>query len=361
MRITVSVVAFAFIVVSSSISAQPATPFEMRIVLFTPADVEPPEDVEERIAQVVEYTRRFYTEGMKQQGYEPATPLRVPLDENGRPVVLYVKGEHDQASGKYNQLGYGEEVRQAAAKKYGVPLANQVWWVFSYPGPPNRAYRGGGNALAGGYSSANFKVIEGDIHPDDNLSEGVAQEFLLKATIHELGHALGLPHIGPLQKDKAGNSLMGPVTKAYASRYPGDSRVYLTKTSAAMLYKHPLFNPPAKERPTMPSVTIAELQIEPDAQNRTLKVTGRLESDQTAHSVIIADEPRGMRGGYWRKSYTERLNDDGSFEVLIDEMTQPVGQLKIVFVFENGAIKGEANRLGLEGGIVKPYSMEKTN
>ena len=52
---------------------------------------------------------------------------------------------------------------------------------------------------------------------------------------HELGHAFGLPHIGPLQNDKLGNSLMGPVNMVYSRRKgPDDRRVYLSQASAAM-------------------------------------------------------------------------------------------------------------------------------
>lgn len=73
-----------------------------------------------------------------------------------------------------------------------------------------------------------------------------------KASIHELGHAFGLPHIGPLQADDLGNSLMGPVIRAYRSRHPNEQRVYLTRASGAMLWKHPLFSGTTKDRDITP-------------------------------------------------------------------------------------------------------------
>ena len=78
-------------------------------------------------------------------------------------------------------------------------------------------------------------VIPADAPPTEN------HEMAIKGTIHEFGHALGLPHIGPRPGVKLGNTLMGPTNRVFCSRTgPDDPRVYLSEASAAALWKHPV-------------------------------------------------------------------------------------------------------------------------
>ena len=69
-----------------------------RVVFFSPADVEPPDGVKERIKEYVDYSQMFFSKWMKHWGYECKGPLAVNRDEDGYPEVLYVKGRHTEAS-----------------------------------------------------------------------------------------------------------------------------------------------------------------------------------------------------------------------------------------------------------------------
>ena len=75
---------------------------------------------------------------------------------------------------------------------------------------PFSDWRGVGCARDGGSAIVNYDTIPGEIRPDLGLEEGFNSEYFLKATIHELGHALGLSHLGPDLSLGLGNSLMGP-------------------------------------------------------------------------------------------------------------------------------------------------------
>ena len=214
----------------------------LRIVLFTPSDVAPPDGVEERVTQMANYVEDFFGRWMKHWGYEPERPLALDRGTNGVPEILYVRGKHTEASGKYRRPDFQPEVIQTACHQYGIRQLGQVWWILMYKGPQNNWGRGGGEALRGGAATARFYTEPGEIKVGVDMADGFHREIMLKGAIHELGHALGLPHIGPKDSDKLGNSLMGPVNKVYSSRKdPKDRRVYLSQASAAMLWKHPLF------------------------------------------------------------------------------------------------------------------------
>ncbi len=68
-----------------------------------PSDVAPPEGVEERVIQMADYVEDFFGHWMKHWGYEPERPLALDRGTNGVPEILYVRGKHTEASGKYRR------------------------------------------------------------------------------------------------------------------------------------------------------------------------------------------------------------------------------------------------------------------
>ena len=327
----------------------------LRVVFFTPSDVDPPQGVRERLKEHVDYAQFFYGKWMKHWGYESQQPLRVNQDKNGLPEVLFVRGRHAEASGRYRQLGFEGEVVESACRSFDIDPAGQVWWIFIYKGPERRGFRGGGNASRGGRSTSIFDPdAVGTLRIDDELgSDGIRMNS--KASVHELGHALGLPHIGPLQNDKLGNSLMGPIVRAYRQHYPTESRVYLTKASAAMLWKHPLFSGTNEDRQIKPKLEIKDFKVTHDKERDTMVVRGKIVSDRAAHSVIVANESSSLRSDYWRQCFAERIVDDGTFEIAVNELDESDGQLRVVCCFNNGAVVGENGGLGLQAGFAKQY------
>jgi hypothetical protein len=329
----------------------------MRIVFFTPKDVDPPEGTGERMKQIADYTQAFFSTWMKHWGYPPAQPLAIPRDKDGVPKILFFKGEHTQASGKYSKLGFQRQVAQQALEKYGIPNRGQVWWMFMHKAVETNWGRGGGDVRRGGGSTARYYTDAGQIKATDQLGGGFLKQICLKGAVHEFGHALGLPHIGPKDRDKLGNSLMGPVNKAYAARKDDkEQRVYLSHAAAAMLWKHPLFTGTTKDRNLVPTVKLLDFKAPFDRKAHRFNITGKLKSDYGAHSVIVADVPkRSHPGGYWQKMFVGRIAKDGTFSVSINELRATDGELRIFFCFNNGAIGGAGFRPGRGGEFVKPY------
>lgn len=150
-------------------------------------------------------------------------------------------------------------------------------------------------------------------------------------------------------------ALMGPVNKAYEARKgPKDRRAYLSEASAAMLWKHPLFTGSTKDRDRTLNVKLLKFDADQKDDGR-IEITGKMQSDYPAHSVIVANVPAAQRTSYWTKTFVAKVAKDGSFRILLDELGRTDGSLKTVFCFDNGAIAGQGDRLGLNSGFVKPY------
>jgi hypothetical protein len=169
----------------------------------------------------------------------------------------------------------------------------------------------------------------------------VHDAFTLKGCIHELGHALGLPHIVPRFKERLGNTLMGPNWAEYG-RAAGtkEARAYLSAAGAAMLWKHFVFSGTAEHRGVLPSVRVQGYRARYDRARGEIEVTGKLVSDGTAHSVVLTDDAPNQED-YWRKAYVARLGSDGRFTIRVNEPSRSKGTFRLLFCFENGALTGD--------------------
>lgn len=220
---------------------------------------------------------------------------------------------------------------------------------------------GGGNIRRGGWSWAGFYgQPPGPVQPGAELGAGIMRDLKLKGGIHELGHAFGLPHIGPRPEEKLGNSLMGPTHFNYARRMknPKDQRrIHLSEAAAAILHRHPLFSGDWKERDRLPKMRLAQFSaVKP--RNQAIRVSGRLITDLPAHSVIICNYTADTVGPYWQRMYVGKVANDGSFKLDVFGTNRArSGKLMIMFCFNNGAYTANGKGLGFSTAIVRPYTI----
>jgi hypothetical protein len=166
--------------------------------------------------------------------------------------------------------------------------------------------------------------------------------YYLKATIHELGHSLGLSHLGPDSSLKLGNSLMGPNVNGYVERkQPNADQVYLDEASAAILWKHPVYSGTAKDRQRQPSVKLIEFRPTFSRSSNRITLAGKLVSDMPAHSVIVIDDLGNPGDEYWFVSHAARIGPDGAFRVNIEHPARAEGHFRILFCFDNGIVTGD--------------------
>jgi hypothetical protein len=329
----------------------------LRMVLFTPRDVTPPGNAVERLTQVARYTEAFFSGWMTRWGYEPGREHIFQWQADGNVEVLFAKG--DRRASQYTDGSFRPQMVQQLVREHSIAQNENIWWIWVYVGdPPARFefFRGSGNSKQGGWAVMNYDSSPGTIDPDVDLAAGFHRDFMLKGCIHELGHGFGLPHWGPRLKQDLGNTLMGPVTRIWEDHMgPDDRRGYLCAGSAAMLWKHPLFSGKTKDRGRMPNVTLSDYQARHDRRRQVVNVQGRVTSDVPAHSVIVVDDMDNKPGEYWRRAYVSRLEEDGTFDVVVDELVPGGGKQLVIFCFENGIVTGDGKTHGLPGAIEKPY------
>jgi hypothetical protein len=175
-----------------------------------------------------------------------------------------------------------------------------------------------------------------------------------------LGHGFQLPHIGPMQRDNAGNTLMGPTHANFRRVVPaGEERVYLSQAEAALLSLHPAFRGVPDDRRQLPKPEVLNLQYLANPRARTITVSGRVRAAQRAAYVLVADESDARPGEYWTKTYASPVESDGTFKAVVSEPAESNGTLKTWFAFENGAQTGDGKQRGRESGIAKEYTYSK--
>ena len=224
--------------------------------------------------------------------------------------------------------------------------------------PPEAVQRLGGIGCSrdGGTSIVNYDTLAGEIRPDLDPFEGFNGDYFLKGTIHELGHAFGLPHIGPDPALGLGNSLMGANNDVYAERkYPKPDRCYLTEASAAMLWKHPAFSGSARDRQRQPAVKLVDYRPTYVKSSDRITIAGRLVADAPAHSVVVLDDLGKPEDNYWYRSHVARIDPDGRFRIAVDGPARTGGHFLIMFCFDNGMTTGDGVVHGDRGAIRKAY------
>jgi hypothetical protein len=336
-------------------------PPTIRIVLLTAADRKPPAGASHRLTQIADAAERFFLGEMRRWRYPPAASRLFRRDAGGAVEVIPVKGDFPAADLSRARREYAAMAIRKAEQQARIGGDGHIWWIFYYIGDrPERfsGWEGSGDARGGGWALVNYGTIPGEIRPDLGPAQGFNADYFLKGTLHELGHALGLPHIGPDPSLRMGNSLMGANMDAYLERkQPDPDRVYLTEASAAMLWKHPVFSGTAKDRQRQPGVKLVEYRPTYSRASDRFTLAGKVVSEMHAHSVVVLDDLGRPDDQYWNRSHVGRVGDDGTFRVAIDRPARADGHFRIAFCFDNGAVTGDAAGVlfGDGGEIRKSY------
>lgn len=335
-------------------------PMKIRIIILNPRGREIPSHASRSINEIAAYAHDFYIKGMKMQGYPAKNKDIFELNSKGK-VKIYIA---NSPSSMYeivdikNKHAYDHIVGEKPA------FENSVWWVFSNINDEVKyGFSGGGSAVLG-TSIANLPQKYQKITPDMDLgSSGYFTENKMKAVVHELGHALQLPHNGPipasLGKDPKGNTLMGPIIKSFKKRYDAnEDRVYLSKLSAAMLWKHPVFNNTYYTAYDDTSFEIADIKMDYNEEKNFTKIIGKINTSLPYHSVVLIDvqerKPRPsskkkstnvkkISPSYQDRGYVAALDKNGNFEFSVDKMISQKGSFIIVVCFNNGLITSKIN------------------
>jgi hypothetical protein len=325
-------------------SFEPPLP-TIRIILFTAADRTPPASASHRLTQIADAAEGFLFSEMKRWKYPPAVSRLFQRNSDGTVEVTHVKGDRPAADPFYAKAECDAEAREKAKQQLRIEGEGHIWWTFVYVGDrPQRfgEWQGTGCSRDGGSAVVNYDTIPGEIRPDLGLEMGFNSAYFLKATIHELGHAFGLSHLGPDISLNLGNSLMGPNASVYVERkHSNADQVYLNEASAAILWKHPIFSGTAKDRQRQPSVKLVDYRPAFVRSSNRITLAGKLVSDLPAHSIVVIDDRGNPGDEYWLLSHVGRIGPDGTFRVAIDQPARANSHFRILFCFDNGIVTGD--------------------
>jgi hypothetical protein len=343
-------------------SFEPPPP-QVRIILFTASDKTPPAEAPARLTKIADAAERFFFAEMKRWKYPPAVSRIFKRNPDGTVEITYVKGDRLSSDSYYDTSDCDQEALQKAKRQLRIEGDGHIWWTFVYVGDrPKRFFdwRGFGSSRDGGSAVVNYDTIPGEIRPDLGLEVGFNCEYFLKGTVHELGHALGLSHMGPDLSLNLGNSLMGANHSVYVERkHPNADKVYMDEASAAILWKHPVFSGTAKDRQRQPSVKLVDYKPAYSRASNRITLAGKLVSDMHAHSVFVIDDQSGDE--YWQISHVARIAPDGTFRIAIDNPPRADGHFRILFCFDNGMVTGDGAGVVFSdrGELKKPYRFNK--
>ncbi|QEF97263.1 hypothetical protein Mal15_13020 [Stieleria maiorica] len=333
---------------------------EAQIVLFTPSDIQPPRsDYRKRLDQFGRYAEQFFHDGLTDWGYTPARKEIFTRGDDGKISVIHVKGDLPAAGGAYKKQWISRQVHDKLKSEHGIKIAGNLYWIFVYVGDPpakHDNYRGSGNSKDGGWAVLNYTNLPGTISPRSEMVSPLNDKLTLKGCIHEFGHALGLPHIGPKVELGKGNTLMGPVNRIYRyHKMPDRTKAYLSEAGAAILSTHPVFTGNPASRSKLPRTGFQRLTADYDRKTHAIVVRGKLESDFPIHRIVVIDDRDDKIGGYWVKGFVAQVDPQARFSLSIPTPGRK-GQLKILAVYANGAFTGDGRKRGIESATLLPYS-----
>lgn len=298
----------------------------VRLVYFVPTDREPTSNYREKINTLMVYVNALYQEEFRRRRW-PDRGLQFQLAADGAPVVHLVRGKHPAAhytgAPNYDTSRQMEFLRQEMPPHIGTPGTHLlVSFMETYDEGPHPFEWPGGIALGGRWSAdggmatfsawilrdefcATTPAKQHELFRDETPIQGRTAlghgrlnsprfEFIedgFGAVMHEVGHALGLPH--DQREDRY--YIMGNGFRQLRANFdpatPWSKRSRFSDDNARLLAVSRYLNPNADLTDQQPPQAEAELTLGDKPGHYRLKLTAT--DNKTLAALLCYDEVRG--------------------------------------------------------------------
>ncbi|MBL6647120.1 MAG: hypothetical protein ISP68_04095 [Flavobacteriaceae bacterium] len=320
----------------------------VRIILLKTSDVEITDDKIKRLRDIGTYSEQFYTNQLNTKGYALANTKMFARNTDGNVLIYSVESPLSA-----NQLPdiTTTAINLCKEKFSDLNDLNSIWAV---PHFQENGGSSGKGSVKKGRMKFSYKTATGSIdfskHPSGTQFH---KDIILKAILHELGHALTLPHNGPLLNDTTHNTLMGPVNSSYEKILDIETAdVRISGFSAALIANHPVFKNQPFDETTLTGKTIRIEKLPGDTSlftadcdtSKEQRVRGKVVSNLPFHHVVIRFLYDGNQNlEYWAKAFAVKPDRNGMFELIVNKDDINIhrsDQYELMVCFNNGLTQG---------------------
>jgi NPCBM/NEW2 domain len=331
----------------------------LRVVYWTPADREPAPGYRERLTRVMRYTQEFYASQMASYGFGRKT-VNLEMEADGLLKLRVVRGPNPFL---HYRRESGSEIRKdcvAVLTKDGVTADDETLVIFCNLATwdadkrtmrQSSPYYAGGDHRKGTAWQVDSPLLDPELLGEKTamlqdgeygkISVGRYNSIFVGGVVHELGHALGLPHCAESPQEKAtrGTALMGSGNRTMGEEVRGEGKgTFLNLGDALRLLTHVQFSGSVKGMTDRAEVTWKDLAVQLDAQGAAV-ISGTVTGKIPVYGVIAYGDPTG--GGDYDAQIGGTVPDaDGHFRVVV---TAPpankgsTGEFRLIACCVNGA------------------------
>ena len=350
-------------------------PSNLNVVYFIPSDKTRLANYQKRISGIMLHTQGWYKKEMTRNGFNDKT-FGLLIDENDAKNVkiTVIKGENNADYYPYDGGGTKANIE---IEKYFINNPNETTSAHTVIFIPSREGDHGWDA--GGvpfYGMGRWCYVLDYVNFDMDTWRDGSQEGStnwIGGTIHEIGHALNLPH----NQHKATDnwiSMMSWGNHEY-NKTPND--VHLTKASGVILNNNQVFNnePTSTFYNETPAHNINALRIFADDTN--LYIRSKFDATIAVNAVIAYNDPKtsDTDGDYNSVSWvTTNIIDNDSISMVMplsginQNYKEYPFELRIRFCHTNGNFSHESfkyqyknNHPDIDVNILSIEEIDKTN